>query len=40
MTKKGHPRRIKRIKRLIWKLYGDEIDEIHDYTHDIIEGYL
>ncbi|KKL64521.1 hypothetical protein LCGC14_2164110 [marine sediment metagenome] len=37
---KDHKRRIKRIKRLIMKLYAGEIDEIHVYIKDIREGFL
>lgn len=37
---KWHKRRVKRIKRLINKLYASEIDEIYNYTKDIKEGFL
>jgi len=37
---KWHPRRVKRIKRLIFKLYAGEIDMIYQYIKDIRKGFL
>ena len=37
---KDHNRKVRRIKRLINKLYAGEIDNIYEYIKDLREGFL